>query len=182
MTDLVEALRGKVWHATDVASFEAIVADGRVRAMPPVNRNPNSFCQHLKRISLFDFREAPDLMTGVERSDWISFTSIPPDDMAVWLRIDPECIRVPTTASLNVEWSAAEAAGLFKGGNHTGFIQHLETGYSGDIPTSAVVEDCYFSWLDFSHLLSGSTRPNPVSFALESELLGNSVINRISNL
>ncbi|KRA56656.1 hypothetical protein ASD79_16445 [Caulobacter sp. Root655] len=136
---MMAVLGGKVWHSTSVAGFEAIVADGFIRAKPPVNRHQNSFCQFLGRVSLFDFREAPKLMEAVERGDWWSFTDIRPDDMAVWLRIDHSRIDLPTAASLIDEWRVAEAAGQINRTNCR-IIMDIETGYAGDIPMSAVAD------------------------------------------
>lgn len=137
---ILASLAGKIWHATNVTNFEAIVADGFIRATPPVNRHANSFCQHLSRVSLFDFRDAPKLMEAVKRYDWTSFLRIAPDDMAVWLRIAPERITVPSASSLLVEWKAALDAGAFAGGRHSRIIADLETGYPGNIPTSALAD------------------------------------------
>jgi hypothetical protein len=134
---MLDVLGGKVWHSTSVASFEAILADGFIRAKPPVNRHNNSFCQFLERVSLFDFRPAPNLMEAVARNDWTGFTRFR-DEVAVWLRIDPDRTHVPTAASLRQEWRDARETGLITGSNHIRFISDLETGHPGDVPTSAV--------------------------------------------
>lgn len=146
--DFLSLVIGRVWHATSVCNFQAIVTDGFIRAKPPVSRHRNSFCQSLGRVSLFDFRDAPSLSVAVERGDWWGFVGCPPDDLSVWLRVDHERLVVPTAAVLSSEWNSALQNGHFDEGTSSRIIEHLETGFPGDIPKSMLLEALLVSGRD----------------------------------
>lgn len=136
---LLEILMGGVWHATSVVSFEAISADGFVKASPPTTQYENSFCRSLGRVSLFDFRDAPNLREAIERGDWTTFTNMSPEDVSVWLRIDHARISVPPCAHLLKEWNCLRENGQPLSVNMR-IICDLETSHTGNLPTSAFSE------------------------------------------
>jgi len=137
--DLLELLKGGVWHATSAVNFNAIYADGCVKASPPATRYENSFCRSLGKVSLFDFRDAPNLWKAIERNDWASFTSIPPEGASVWLRIDHSRIHIPSCVDLLKEWNDGRDSGQPLSLNMR-IISDLETGRAGDLPTTSFSE------------------------------------------
>ena len=139
---LIEALYEGVWHATSVERFKAIIVDGFIRVRPPLHQYPNTFCQYTGRVSLFDFREAPDLFGAIQRGDWLGFLGSVPDGHVVFLQIDPG-LPVPTAASLVEEFNEARSRPS-TGVEGSRLIAGLETGYPADIPIERVVRT--FVW------------------------------------
>ncbi len=148
---LLDALRGRVWHATSVECYKSIKADGFIRVRPPRHQYQKSFCQHSGRVSLFDFRDAPGLADAIDRGDWLGFLGGVPGGLVVFLGLDPSLPVIPA-ATLVAESNDARISGRLTGPQGSRLIADLETGHLGDIPAHRIVE--VFQWEPQTSILS----------------------------
>lgn len=121
---------GRLWHATDRAGLEGIVARREIKAGFG-KRYTNSFCRNQGSVCLFDFGPQSEDVTG-QFANWSGWFGHQQNSrVAIWLEIDRDMVQ-------GCLQDASEARQAWKTAMNQKFIPGVEACHHGPIPISAV--------------------------------------------
>ncbi|MDP2620303.1 MAG: hypothetical protein Q8P46_09010 [Hyphomicrobiales bacterium] len=133
-TKLWAALKGRLWHATDLQALEAILSDGTIRSDLPAKRYKTALSRKLCGVSLFDFN-GTERDIAKQQGNWLEWLSRPQQGrLAVWLEINRDAL-----GDSLIDPAEFRAKTDNEGFRSCKVIPYVEACHVGDVPATSII-------------------------------------------